>query len=167
MTTFTFLSPQEARTGGGFEPRLSSPLARALEHAPMLHDLSLVPKLEVRGELDAVDFPGGVEVIRITSRRALVLCTADRAASARAELQSHLGSVTDMTGALAGLELEGVQLMRRLTELDLDALPAVGSVAHVQTVVLRDGDRFRLFFPQEYGDYLAEVIVDAAEGVAL
>ena len=167
MTTFTFLSPQEARTGGGFEPRLSSPLARALEHAAMLHDLSLVPKLEVRGELDAVDFPSGVEVIRITSRRALVLCTADRAASARAELQSQLRSVTDMTGALAGLELEGVQLMRRLTELDLDELPAIGSILRGTPALIerRGGERFRLYVPQELGHYVAETVVDLAKGL--
>ena len=56
--------------------------------------------------------------------------------------------------------------MRRLTDLDLESLPAAGAVAHVQAYVLRDGgDVFRLFFPQEYGHYLAEVVVDAAEGV--
>ena|SRR5439155_19687215 len=160
MSSFTFLSPQEARAGGGFEPRLSSPLARALEHAPFLRDLSFVRKLEVRGDVDALGLDG--EVVRMTERRALVL--GDGASLAALEDAGYV--VTDMTGALAGLELEGVRLMRRLTELDLDALPAVGSVAHVQTVVLRDGERFRLFFPQEFGHYLAEVVIDAAEGLA-
>jgi hypothetical protein len=28
-----------------------------------------------------------------------------------------------------------------------------------------DPETFRLFFPQEYGHYLAEVVVDAANGV--
>jgi hypothetical protein len=161
MSDWSFLSPQEARASGGFEPRPVSPLARALTHSPSLRDLSLEPKLEVRGEIDAVDFPSGAEVVRVAPRRALVLGAASRAA-----LEDAGYFVTDTTAALAGLELEGLELMRRLTELDLDALPAVGSVAHVQTVVLRDGDRFRLFFPQEYGLYLAEVIVDAAEGLA-
>jgi sarcosine oxidase gamma subunit len=42
----------------------------------------------------------------------------------------------------------------------------VGAVAHVQAYVLRDdAETFRLFFPQEYGHYLAEVVVDAAEGL--
>ena len=160
MTSFAFSSPQEARAGGGFEPRLRSPLARAVEHAPWLRDLSLLPKLEVRGDVAALDGDG--DVVRITSSRALVLGDGAK----RAHLENAGYFVTDMTGALAGLELEGVQLMRRLTELDLDALPAVGSVAHVQTYVLRDGDRFRLFFPQEYADYVAEVVVDTAEGLA-
>ncbi len=56
--------------------------------------------------------------------------------------------------------------MRRLTDLDLGALPAVGKVAEVPTVVLREGDRFRLFFPQELGHYLAEVVLDTLDGLA-
>jgi hypothetical protein len=55
--------------------------------------------------------------------------------------------------------------MRRITDLDLDALPAAGAIAHVQAVVLRDGDAFRLFFGQEYADYVAEVVIDAHEGI--
>jgi hypothetical protein len=75
--------------------------------------------------------------------------------------------VFDLSAALAGLQVRGETLMRRLTDLDLDDLPAVGSVAHVRTYVLRDdAETFRLFFPQEYGHYVAEVVVDAVEGLA-
>jgi hypothetical protein len=57
-------------------------------------------------------------------------------------------------------------LMRRLTDLDLDALPAVGPLAHVQALVLRDtGEIFRLYFAQEYGHSVAEAVIDAAEGL--
>ena len=56
--------------------------------------------------------------------------------------------------------------MRRLTDLDLDALPAVGKLAEVPAVVLRDGDRFRIFFPQELGHYVAEVVLDTLDGLA-
>jgi hypothetical protein len=36
----------------------------------------------------------------------------------------------------------------------------------VQAIVLRDeGETFRFFFPQEYGHYVAEVVVDALEGL--
>ena len=99
--------------------------------------------------------------MRLTSKRALVFgSTAHRATLRRRGL-----FVIDLTGALAGLELRGEKLMRRLTDLDLDALPAAGSFAHIPATVLRDGDAFRVFFPQEYGHYVAEVVIDAAEGL--
>jgi hypothetical protein len=48
--------------------------------------------------------------------------------------------------------------------LDLDGLPAIGSVSHVRTILARDAeDAYRLFFPQDYAHYLWEVVVDAAE----
>ncbi|HEY3183656.1 MAG TPA: hypothetical protein VGJ77_12525, partial [Gaiellaceae bacterium] len=72
----------------------------------------------------------------------------------------------DMTAALAGLELDGERALRRLTDLDLDALPAVGKVAEVPAVALRDGERFRIFFPQELADYVAEVVLDTLDGLA-
>ncbi|MEJ7568064.1 MAG: hypothetical protein WKF41_07350 [Gaiellaceae bacterium] len=150
MSELRFLSPALAEAG------YRSPLERALAGSE-LRDLSSLGMLEVRGELDAaVDG----EVVRITPRRALVLC---KAAAAPA-LAAQLGGV-DLSGALAGLALRGKQLMRRLTDLDLDALPAVGSVAGVQTTVLRDGDEFRLFFAQEYADHVAAVVLDTAEGL--
>jgi hypothetical protein len=63
--------------------------------------------------------------------------------------------------------VQGESLLRRLTDLDLDALPAAGTVAHVHALVLRDeGETFRLYFPQEYGHSVAEAVIDAAEGLA-
>src|SRR5205823_3720384 len=71
---------------------------------------------------------------------------------------------------VAGIELEGAhvpKLLRRLTDLDLDNLPATGAVAHIRTLVVGEGtDRYRLWFPQEYSDSMAEVVIDAAEGIA-
>ena len=71
--------------------------------------------------------------------------------------------------AVAGIELEGSEarlLLRRLTDLDLDALPAIGAVAQVRTlVVVQAEDSFRLWFAQEYADYVAGVVLDTAEGV--
>ncbi len=69
----------------------------------------------------------------------------------------------------AGIEIdtpEAERLLRRLTDLDLQALPALGAVAHVPALVVREApDRFRLWFPQEYSDYVAEVVLDAWEGL--
>ena len=43
----------------------------------------------------------------------------------------------------------------------------MGSLAHVQALVIReDGDVFRLYFAQEYGDSVAEAVLDAAEGIS-
>ncbi len=71
---------------------------------------------------------------------------------------------------VAGIEIEAPfarTVLARLTDLDLDRLPALGPVAHVRALVTREGDdRYRIWFGQEYADYLAEVVIDAWEGVA-
>lgn len=167
MSELEFLSPYRAKAGADFRPVLRSPLARALrqeEGTVDIRDISLdYGKIEVRGEVDAIDI--GAEVVKITPERALVLCPYDEVAALHAELCERVPTVVDVTGALAGLQVQGATLMRRLTDLDLDDLPAAGAVAHVPAVVLRAGDEFRIFFPQEHGHYLAEVVIDAAEGL--
>jgi hypothetical protein len=160
VTELAFLSADRARSNDSFEPRFASPLARVLAGTTAIRDLSRLGKIEVRGDVDEIDVDA--EVIRVTSRRALVLCPYERCAELRAQLP---GTVIDMTGALAGLELEGERAMRRLTDLDLEALPAVGKVADVPAFVLRDGRRFRIFFPQEFGHYVGEVVLDVLEGI--
>jgi HAMP domain-containing protein len=143
-----------------------SPLDRALRPVPGfgLRDLSLeLAKLEVRGDLAAVS---AGELIRITPRRGLVVAPIEEAEAIEAALRAQVDTVIDRTGALAALRIEGPRsttLMRRLTDLDLDALPAAGAVARVPALV-RDG--FELFWAQEYGHYLAEVVVDMAQGLA-
>lgn len=161
MNTVDFLSPDQAAPTAVWR----SPLERALRDAPTgIRDLSRTGKIEVRGDLEELE-AGPFEIVWITPRRALLLCDYDEAAALRERLSARFLAV-DVTGALAGVEVRGAALMRRLTDLDLDALPAAGPVAHVQAFVLRDdGETFRLFFPQEYGLYLAEVIVDMAEGL--
>ena len=72
-----------------------------------------------------------------------------------------------MTAALAALDVEGEDLMQRLTELDLGALPAVGAIARGTTALIerRGGDTFRLYVPQELGHFVAEVVEDMAKGL--
>jgi hypothetical protein len=164
--TLDFLSPDLATPDvAATQAAWRSPLERALSHAPAdVTDVSLTGKLEVRGQIDDL-VPKGFEVIRITPDRALVLCDFTRTAQVRQQLSTDF-FVTDMSAVFAGLQVRGETLMRRLTDLDLDALPAVGAVAHVQAYMIRDeGEVFRLFFPQEYGDYIAEVVIDTAEGL--
>jgi hypothetical protein len=160
VTELDFLSPDRARSEDLFAPRFASPLARVLAGTEAVRDLSRLGKIEVRGDVDAIDVDA--EVVRITPRRALVLCQYEQCAELRARLP---GTVIDMTGALAGLELESERAMRRLTDLDLDALPAAGKLADVPALVLRDGRRFRVFFPQEFAHYVGEVVLDVLEGI--
>jgi len=152
VNELAFLSTQAG------EPRLSSPLARALAGSDRIRDLSLLGKLEVRGDVDATVG----DVMRITPDRALVICDLDDAPALRAQLP---GTVVDVTSALAGIEVEEEQLLRRLTDLALDRLPAVGKVADVPALVARDGDRFRIFFPQEYGDSVVAAVRDVQDGL--
>jgi heterotetrameric sarcosine oxidase gamma subunit len=156
-----FLSPSRATD----EAVWRSPLERALAHAPAgIEDVSRTGKLEVRGDIAAI---AEGEVVRLTPRRALVLCPWEETASLRARLRSEGLQVVDQSAGYAGLRIQGATLMRRLTDLDLDRLPAAGALAHVQAIVLRDDEHtFRVFVPQEYGHYVAEVVVDAGRGVA-
>lgn len=167
MTTLEFLSSRPARATE-FRPRLRSPLDRALRSrlGIDLRDLSLsLAKFEVRGDLGRID---DADLIRITPRRGLVVAPYAQGDALEARLREQVATVVDMTGALAALRIEGPEgaaLMRRLTDLDLDSLPAAGAVARVPALVRAGGDSYELFWPQEHGHYLAQVVVDAAEGL--
>ena len=141
--------------------------ARArLAHAPTgIEDLSRTGVLDVRGELDGLD-AGDAEIVRLTPERALVLCPFEEAGPARpARRRGPAGG--RRLRRLGGPRAQGEALLRRLTDLDLDALPAMGSIAHVQALVVRDeGETFRIYFAQEYGHSVAEAVLDAAEGIA-
>jgi hypothetical protein len=162
VSELSFISPGAVRVEDGYEPRVSSPLQRALAGSEGIGDLSPLGKLEVRrADVGALATDG--DVIRITPTRALVICPPERCAEVRSSLP---GVVVDVSGALAGIEVQGVKLMRRLTDLDLSALPSAGKVAGVQAVVTRSGDSFRIFFAQEYGDSVVEFVRDVQDGLA-
>ena len=159
MTDLAFISPGRASA----EAVWRSPLDRALREAPPeISDLSLTGKIEIRGELPK-SVKGG-ELIRITPTRGLVLCDFTKTVEVLEKLAQDYLAI-DVSATLAGLSVRGEQVMRRITDLDLEALPAAGAVSHVQAVVTRDGDSFALWFGQEYSDYLAEVVIDAWEGL--
>ena len=72
--------------------------------------------------------------------------------------------VLDQTGALSSSRSWGrkrTSVLRRLTHLH--ELPGSGDVAHVGAHVLEQEGGYWIVFPQEYGHYLWEVAVDAAE----
>jgi sarcosine oxidase gamma subunit len=161
MTHLDFLSPDLAAPDAVWR----SPLERALAHAPNgIEDLSRTGVLEVRGVVEGLD-ADGAEVVMLRPDRALVLCDRARVGEARASLGGRF-HVTDLSAGWAGLRFRGETVLRRLTDLDPAALPAVGAVAHVQALVLRDDEEtFRVFFPQEYGHSVAEIVVDAVRGL--
>jgi hypothetical protein len=156
-----FLSPSRCEV-----ETTTSPLRRALEDAPeQLRDLSLEGVVEVRGELDRVRARDGEKLVRLSPRRGYLFTGADPA-DVVARLRESDVLAYDATGALAGLALEGEQLMRRLTDLDLGNLPAAGPFARVNALVLRDeGERFRIYVPQELGHDTALAVLDAIAGL--
>ena len=160
-----FLSPE----GCAPEVALVSPLARALAGVDpaAVEDLSAVGKVELRGDVDALELEVGEELVRLTPERALVLSTAPVAGLLERARARGIRAF-DLTGALAGIAVDGERLLRRLTELDLDALPAAGAIARgTPAVLLRDeGERFRIFVPQELGHYVVEVVLDLQRGLA-
>jgi hypothetical protein len=148
------------------EASRTSPLAAALVSSDLVRDVSALGKLELRGDVDGVEAGAGEELVRLAPGRALLI-TQGSPAAARERLGAAGLRVYDLTGALAGLEIEGEALLRRLTELDLEALPATGPIARgVPALVQRlDGERFRLLVPQELGHYVCETVLDLAQGV--
>jgi sarcosine oxidase gamma subunit len=160
MSHLDFLSPELATADAVWR----SPLERAFAHAPEgLEDLTRTAVFEVRGDIDELEG----EVVRLTLERAYVLCPFEEAGRARTRLTGAGRLVVDVSAGWAGLRVRGEALMRRLTDLDLDALPALGTLAHVRALVIRDeGESFRIYFAQEYGHSVAEAVIDAAEGLA-
>ncbi len=160
-TALAFLSPF------GCEPELlASPLARALADLDpeVVADLSLEGKVELRGDVDSVVVGDGEELVRLSAGRGLLLTADPVGAIERVRAAGVRGY--DATGLLAGFAVHGEQLMRRLTDLDLDALPAAGPFAHAAAIVLRDADdRFRVYVAQELGHDVVHAVLDTYEGL--
>lgn len=157
-----FLSPSRCEPG-----TLASPLRRALEDVDpaAVRDLSLEGIVEIRGDLGVVEPDAGEELVRLSPRRGFLFTDEDPADVA--ERLRALGVLAyDATGALAGMAIESEQVMRRLTDLDLETLPTAGPFARVTAVLLRGDDGwFRVYVQQELGHYVAEAVVDALVGL--
>jgi len=146
---------------------LMSPLRRALQGVDpaAVRDLSLDGVVEIRGDLDRVAPAAGEELVRLSPRRGFLFTDQDPADAAE-RLSADGVLAYDATGALAGMAIESEHAMRRLTDLDLEKLPAAGPFARVTAIVLRDADGwFRVYVQQELGHYVAEAVVDAIRGL--
>lgn len=183
-----FLSPDRARSDLGFAPVLRSPMAGRAQGAGAVFelrdgwqvpvrfpgeeerlrsvgvaDLSHLGKLEVRGLPARPEANEILEWFQLRPDRALVVCEYRDCFVLRSSLARRAALVLDQTGALAVLALAGPQaphVLRRLTHLH--ELPAAGMLAHVPAHVLPRNGGYWLVFPQEYGHYLWDVVVDAA-----
>jgi len=160
--SLAFLSPSRAAEGA-----ITSPLRRALEEADpsAVRDLSLGSIVELRGEVDAVATHSGEELLRLSQRRGF-LFTGDDAVRAMERARTAGVLAYDATGAYAGLAIASEQVMRRLTDLDLDRIPTAGPFAHVTALFRRDADGwFLVYVHQELGHYVAEAVLDAIAGL--
>jgi len=160
VTRLAFLSPWNAKPAVA----IASPIRHAL--AGGVVDVSHLGKLELRGRLEGVEAGPGEVILRLAPTRALLV--SEGSPTAAAERLGAAGvRVYDVTAALAAFEVEGEDVLRRLTELDLTRLPAVGSIARGTRAVIesRGGGRFRLYVAQELGHYVVEVVLDTSRGL--
>ncbi|HLF68742.1 MAG TPA: hypothetical protein VI503_05300 [Gaiellaceae bacterium] len=162
MSPLAFLSPSHCEPG-----TLASPLARALDGVDpaLVEDVSLQGKVEIRGDVDQVEPAYGEELVRLSPRRGFLLTEGDPVAAAE-RLRAQGALAYDVSAGYAGLALRGERLMRRLTDLDLDRLPAAGPFSRVAAIVLRgEGERFRVYVHQELGHDVAGAVLDAIAGL--
>jgi hypothetical protein len=160
--TPAFLSPSRCAEG-----TTTSPLRRALAGADpaAVRDVSLEGIVEVRGNASSVSAAAGEELVTLSSRRAF-LFTGDDPADVVARVREKGALAYDATGALAGIAVASEQVMRRLTDLDLDAIPTAGPFARVSALLRRGPDGwFHVYVQQELGHYVAEAVLDALAGL--
>jgi hypothetical protein len=160
--TLAFLSPTRCAEG-----TTTSPLRRALEGADpqRVRDLSLEGIVEVRGDVGAVTPEAGEEFARLSPRRGFLFTGADPVAVVE-RLRAGGALAYDATGTYAGVAVASEQVMRRLTDLDLDSIPTAGPFAHVTALFRRGADGwFHVYVHQELGHYVAEAVLDAISGL--
>jgi hypothetical protein len=160
--SLTFLSPSRCAEG-----TVTSPLRRALEGADpaAVRDLSLEGVVEVRGNGDAVPSGAGEELVRLSPRRAFLFTGGDPVAVAE-RIRATGALAYDATGAFVSIGIASAQVLRRLTDLDLEQIPTAGPFAHVTAIFRRDADGwFRISVHQELGHYVAEAVLDAIVGL--
>lgn len=160
--SLAFLSPASCAEG-----TVTSPLRRALEGTDPEHvrDVSLEGIVEIRGTLGAVVPAAGEELLRLSSRRGFLFTAADPT-DVVARVRAAGALAYDATGAYAGIAIANEQVLRRLTDLELDRIPTAGPFARVTALFRRDADGwYRVYVHQELGHYVAEAVLDALAGL--
>lgn len=160
--TRAFLSPSRCAEG-----TTTSPLRRALEGADpeQVRDLSLEGIVEIRGNVDAVSAGPGEELLRLSPRRAFLFTGGDPA-DAVDRIRTAGARAYDATGAYAGAAIADERVVRRLTDLDLEQIPAAAPFAHVSALFRRGADGWiHVYVHQELGHYAAEAVLDAIAGL--
>ncbi len=157
-----FLSPSRCADG-----TTTSPLRRALEGADpgAVRDLSLEGIVEIRGDVAAVVAGAGEELVTLSPRRAFLFTHGD-AAEVVERVRASGALAYDASGAFAGIAIANEQVMRRLTDLDLETIPTAGPFARVTALFRRGpGGWFHVYVQQELGHYVAEAVLDALAGL--
>ena len=184
MSTLDFISIDRTEYSDRFHPVLKSPLHRRLteagaefeerdgwlvathvpgqdRHRIAIRDVTASYRVEEGDGATHIEFGDGEHGVRPPTGDGQTLV-----ASYRTGVGGARQGFTDMSAAWGAIEIDGPgssTVMRRLTELDLDELPLVGSLAHVRALIARPGDeRYLILIPQEYAHYLWEAVVDAA-----
>ena len=172
MNTLDFLSVDAARPQDRFRPLARSPFLRRLEGAAEQNGW-LVPAEP--GGNDAVSVRDVTHLHRVRESSDGVLVEFEPGDEREPVVVGWLWNgeerppedALDVSAGYGVLELEGPKvetLLRRLTDLGLERLPAAGAVAHVRAILIRDGEgAYRLLVEQELADYLLEVVLDAIE----
>ena len=173
-----FLSPSRCAPGTTTSPlrraldtvsdtvgRKERPFGAESDSSRLVRDISFEGIVEIRGNADALTAGAAEELVRISPRRAF-LFTEDDPADVAERVRAGGVLAYDATGALAGIAIASEQVMRRLTDLDLEQIPTAGSFARVTALFRRGADGwFHVYVQQELGHYVAEAVLDAMAGL--
>ena len=119
-------------------------------------------KVELRGDVASFD---AERIVRLTPRRAVAI-TADAPALVARARDAGLRAY-DVSGALASVPVESDALLRRLTEVEIDAPTAAPVAGDVTALIFPLGDgRYELYVPRELAEYVAGVVADLQAGLA-
>jgi hypothetical protein len=172
VNTLDFLSVDAARPQDRFRPLARSPFLRRPERAAEQGGW-LVPAEP--GGNDAVSVRDVTHLHRVRESSDGVLVEFEPGDEREPVVVGWLWNgeerppedALDVSAGYGVLKLEGPKvetLLRRLTDLNLERLPAAGAVGHVRAILIRDGEHsYRLLVEQELADYLLEVVLDAIE----